>query len=501
MASALLLLSLRVAQGLDENTTGASEIGEDGIIEVELELARLCTDDKFLKYLHFDANHGSTSFKDCSWVQEDYDVRCKLKAKKEKPNEKKVGRKGGLSDQKTPLILRDICPLACGLCPTAPLKLKPERNMDLLEAEFLTADLTVEEIKELDERRRRRKRNRKKKKKNRKPCPTCPNGEGHNDGDGDDRGNVDGDGDGDGDDDGDDNPQPQPGDGDGNGNGNGPGPQPQPQPGDGNGNGNDGVGSNTFAPSEVPRISDAPTISVSTLTTFSGTIATTMIDTPEETNQESQQESQQGTQKVTTAGTTAGTTDITSSASWTGTESGSWTGTESGSWTGTVSGTWSGSWTGTTSGTATDSTIPPAANIDALISGQESSVDKSSKNRMLAIFLSVVPLLLLLLLFSCCLLRKMKSAEEKEKGDDESTDDSDDGYPIHKTKSCDSLGSRILKVLGYFNGRQNDSRTDVHRCTSAVCDVCDNRPIQVMSLDSYNDDYAERYREEVDVEC
>jgi hypothetical protein len=107
--------------------------------------------------------------------------------------------------------------------------------------------------------------------------------------------------------------------------------------------------------------------------------------------------------------------------------------------------------------------------------------------------LSVVPLLLLLLVF-CCLLRKLKKAKRGK--DDEDTDDSDEGYPIHKTKSADSSGSRFIKVLGYFNGRQDDARTDVHRCSSALCDVCDPTPRQVLSVDSYNGVYGTSKLEE-----
>lgn len=118
---------------------------------------------------------------------------------------------------------------------------------------------------------------------------------------------------------------------------------------------------------------------------------------------------------------------------------------------------------------------------------------------MLAIILTVIPLVLLLLVI-CCLLRwKKRRAGIKE---DPDTDDSDTEYPIHKTKSADSDESRFKKVLGYFNGRQDDARTDVHICTSATCEVCDHSPRRVMSVDSYTDELAnpttleegERYR-------
>lgn len=69
---------------------------------------------------------------------------------------------------------------------------------------------------------------------------------------------------------------------------------------------------------------------------------------------------------------------------------------------------------------------------------------------------------------------------------EDDTDESNDEYPILKTKSAESIGSRFLKVIGYFNGRQDDERVNVHRCNSAICDVCEPQASQVMSMDSYD---------------
>jgi len=69
-------------------------------------------------------------------------------------------------------------------------------------------------------------------------------------------------------------------------------------------------------------------------------------------------------------------------------------------------------------------------------------------------------------------------------------------YPIHKTKSAESGTSRFFRVLSHFNGRQDDERTDVHRCSSALCHTCDpSIPHRVMSVDSYKDG-VDSYRDE-----
>ena len=108
------MLSLGESHGRKLQYMGGVDIGgEDGIDELEQQLAWLCTDDPYLKYLHFNANRGTTSFQDCSRVAESPTDRCTLQ-----------GSNGGRSEiQSTDgatsaFLLSDACRLSCGLCPT-----------------------------------------------------------------------------------------------------------------------------------------------------------------------------------------------------------------------------------------------------------------------------------------------------------------------------------------------------------------------------------------------
>ena len=383
---------------------------EDGMDEIEQELARLCIDDPYLKYLHFNANLGSTSFEDCTWVRDSPDERCELQSSNGGSHE--IGR----STTPTPSLLRDICPLSCGLCPTN--YLNPETDIDR-NGNVSTDDLTMEQIKELEIRLRRQKQNLKKKRKGRKPCP-CPDGQ------------------------------------------------------DPNGQGHGGGGDNDIGDQSSP-LEQSPT---------------------------------------QTPGTDPPTSLPTSSFSSTSSYTGSWTSSYAGSWSSSYAGSWTSSYTGSYTSSWTSTTEDGAVIIGSVITGQQSSQNNNgiTNRTKLIIALSVIPIVILLLV-CCCLIRRAKkmadkSDNNKSGGDDSDTDESESRYPIHKTKSCDSEESRFAKVLGYFNGRQDDARTDVHVCTSAVCETCNHRsPRRVMSLDSYQDELAmskveegERYRVK-QVEC
>jgi hypothetical protein len=418
LSSVLLMLLLGKSQGRQPKNAGGV-VGatsgvdidieftvEDGMEEIEQELARLCIDDPYLKYLHFNANLGSTSFEDCTWVRDSPDERCELQSSNGGSHE--IGR----STTPLPSLLRDICPFSCGLCPTN--YINPETDIDR-NGNVSTDDLTRKQIKELEIRIRRQKQNLKKKRKGRKPCP-CPDGQ------------------------------------------------------DPNGQGHGGGGGNDTGVQSSP-LEESPT------------------QTP-----------------GTDASTSSPTSSITSTTSFEGSYTGSWTSSYTGSWT-----------TSFTSSSTSSSTSTPAdggAIIGSVITGQQSSQNNNgiTNRTKLIVALSVIPIVLLLLV-CCCLIRRAKkiadkSDNNKSGGDDSDTDESDSRYPIHKTKSCDSEESRFAKVLGYFNGRQDDTRTDVHVCTSAVCETCNPRsPRRVMSLDSYQDEFAmskveegERYRVK-EVEC
>lgn len=150
-----------------------------------------------------------------------------------------------------------------------------------------------------------------------------------------------------------------------------------------------------------------------------------------------------------------------------------------------------------------------AAVIGAVISGQQSSsVNNGSATRRLIVILVSAIIFMLLFMALCCFVCVMRRrAGGKGSRGDSDTDESDQvAYPIHKTTSANSDESRFRRVLRHFNGRQDDSRTDVHACTSVMCEVCDNRPRRVKSVDSYKDEYAlskleeERYKVK-EVEC
>lgn len=422
-ASALLMLSIGEVQGTNLRNGVSYESGvdnsEDGIFEVLEERRRLCYDDPYLKYLHFNANLGSTSFEDCEWVGADKPDRCILPATN--------GRiQNTVLDGTTPLQLKHLCPKACGECePPLEAAAAAEEEEPPLEAAAAaeeeeeldreiynppTDDLTAQQIKELEIKLRRQKMNQKKKRKGKKPCP-CPEGTPHG------------------------------GNGGGGGDGSDPGDPTDP-------------GGPIAAPVAAP--------------TMAPLIPQTMVPTTDSTF----------------SGSSSGTWTGSWSSTWTGTSTSTFVYTSEFTTTGTVGASWSGSFSGT------DFT----PDINAVISGQESSINKKEANKRLAITLSVIPLLLLLLVFYCLIRRMRASREGKAESD---TDDSEGGdFPIHKTKSVDSAGSRFLRVLGYFNGRQDDSRCDVHHCTSATCEICANdTPKQVRSIDSYRDEY-DRTKEE-----
>ena len=373
------------SMGGNGNVVTSEDDSEDGLKEIEQELERLCNDTPDLQYLHFNANHGSTSIKDCSWVGEKPFNRCELEVDGGFGKEKKE-----VSSKKTPLLLRDVCPLSCGLCPTDPLD-QQDPHLDFTDSQLDSDDLTMEQIKKIEERRRRRKRNRKKKKKNRKPCP-CPEEE-----------------------------------------------------------------DNSDAPTSIP-VTDSPT--GSPISTPSPTRTVTDAPTPAITLTSTQT----STSTFTSTSTSTSTSTITSSNSFSSSNRLSIIG-----------------------GSLGDPIVA------AVVSGQESGVNKKKYNRTLVIVLATAPLLLLLLLIFCCIRHRLKQSHKDylEENNSDESDEEDEDFLIHKVKSVDSLGSRLLRVLGYFNGRENDARTDVHQCNSAVCEVCSPRIQQpVMSIDSYTDMYS-----------
>lgn len=378
---------------------------EDGLEEVQQERGRLCVDEPFLKYLHFDANHGSTTYKDCEWVGEFPHERCELEVSP--------------STRIEPVKLKDKCPSSCGLCPEVLLEAETDEERN---AEITAGDLSAAELKEL-EREKRQKRNEKKKRKGRKPCP-CPDEEEQSD-------------------------------------------TPTEAPISGL-----DTSSPTLSPVSAPVSVPFPTLT-----------PTSQVATREPTS-------------FPTFGDTTYSPTVSTSSTSTSTSTGSGTlyGTFSGTLYGTFSGTLSGSSSTSFPNTSTLSSSTDNGAVAAVIDGQQSSVS-GSNNRRLAIILSVVPLMLLLLIFFC-LLRMMKKRKNKV------VDVDDTPYPIHKTKSAESGTSRFFRVLSNFNGRQDHERTDVHRCSSALCHTCDpSIPHRVMSVDSYKDEYTivkpaegERYR-------
>lgn len=378
---------------------------ENTMEEIEEQFARLCINDPYLKYLHFDANLGSTSFEDCTWVGESPDDRCILHASN-----------GGQSTigSTTPTLLRDICPLSCGLCP--PELLDYASRATEREDNFLTDDeITLEEIKELEIKLRRKKRNFKTKRKGRKPCP-CPDGHNHGGGDGEEQGD---------------------------------GPI-------------------------IPSPTEAPTDPGTEMPTYFPTYSDTSSATSEETTEATLAVSFSATSSITSTYTSVYTSTF------------------------------------TTSNTLSSTEIGNGSVITSVVSGQK-SISNGSQNRRVIVSLSVLSALLLLLTFYCLACwRKKRNAEEGNKDvsdeEDSDTDESAPEYPIHKTKSADSVDSFLQRVLVHFNGQRDDARTDVHTCTSAVCDVCNNTPRRVMSVDSYSNqrrkkkETQDRYRTK-EMEC
>ena len=134
----------------------------------------------------------------------------------------------------------------------------------------------------------------------------------------------------------------------------------------------------------------------------------------------------------------------------------------------------------TSSFTSTFSSIENGAVVTSAISGQQSMMN-DGQTRRLIVSVSIASILLLLLTL-CCLARwrKKRNAERENKEDsykdDYDTDESALEYPIHQTKSADSVESFLQRVIVHFNGQRDDARTDVHTCSSAVCDVCEETP-------------------------
>lgn len=465
-------MSFQTVQGLKRKSpevvaTSPQQIDSEDIFAKSPEqINKLCTDDSFLKYLHFNANRGITSFKGCDWVGEDPYVRCTLEATNgvttgatngvekvakttKTSGRRRLGRPPKTSRQQEVeqeveqevLLLKDFCPLSCGLCPTAPLPPQGELIADNLTLkEFMLIDLSPNQLEIFEDERPRPNGNGPKKPKKVKPCD-CP-GADHN-------GDITI---------GPDDKIP-------------PTQTPPPTPT----TIIDETPTPTLPPTQNPTL--PPSFSSSSPTTVPA-IAVTSAPTASET----------------IGGTNSGTSSTTSSETSSETWSGSTGGTSIGSFGATTSGTTSVTTSATTSGTSTGSSAQNAA-IDSIITGQQSSLNNRSRNRKLAIFLSVVPILILLLVCCCLLRRKKRRAEQRKNAAVEDTDNSDDeeaDYPIHKTKSADSIGSRFKKAFAFFNGRQDDERTDVRRCNSSFCNVCGDGPCdhhsprRILSVDSFD---------------
>ena len=526
LVSILLILSLETTYGQESATATESE-------DVESLVDPLCEDDPYLKYLHFNANAGTTKYEGCDWVGEDPYERCSLQASPQSTNGKpkttkkakaavsivartraKRGRKGKEPDQQTELDLqtnreappedppeepeqepeqepepeqeivelRSLCPLSCGLCPTAPLPPKTDTDgisglspEDLTTEEIEGLDLSPKELEVVEEERQQQVKVKVVKKVQKCDCP-----DGH---DGDDENS----------------PTAAPTIPGNTGAPNAPRPptaEPTTFP----------IVIDSFPPSPDNRRTASPTnlgpprTEPPTIPETLGPPLSTSRPTPQPTVNLNRPPVPDSTDAPTFAATAfptfAATAPLTSSTTWTST------------WTSTWSSTGTSSFSGTYSTTGTSSAPETAeAVIGAVLEGQEASINKSSTNRTLAIVLSVVPIIILLVVF-WCLLRKMKQ-RARRKEDAADTDDNseygDEGdHHLRKTRSADSIGSRFMKVLGYFNGRQSDQRNDVKRCASSLCDACDEHPHQIMSIDSYENAYVmsksdDKY--EVEVEC
>eukprot|EP00535_Pseudo-nitzschia_heimii_P013613 CAMPEP_0197193964 /NCGR_PEP_ID=MMETSP1423-20130617/28375_1 /TAXON_ID=476441 /ORGANISM="Pseudo-nitzschia heimii, Strain UNC1101" /LENGTH=542 /DNA_ID=CAMNT_0042647301 /DNA_START=160 /DNA_END=1788 /DNA_ORIENTATION=- len=532
LVAILLMVSMQTANAEEASTetleTEPEALGSD-LVEGNIEVVDqdLCADDPYLNYLHFNANEGVTAFEDCQWVGlEPYD-RCNLTAtngSQRQPKQTKAvpldarsraqrGRK-----QQQPLKLRDLCPLSCGLCPTSPLVPQTDRDGvagispdDLTTEQLEELDLSPEElevVKEIVEEEHKHAKSRKRKKKEVKPCD-CPDGNG---------GTVKHD-----------KSSPTAS----------PTATQDRQPPTGSGDSN--TTPETTAPQQIattvpttsepvddtrptPLPTGSPSSATTSTSTFSGTNSPTDgtpgtdsgpgPDTSRPTSLATTFPTAAATDGLTFAPTAASTAAATSgptSATLGPTIASSSTNTWTSSFTSTSTMTWSSTSSTTFLTTAADR---DDAAVSSVVEGQESSVnDKGVNRRTLAVVLSVVPILLLLLIFCCVRRSKMKKrARRKKLAAVEDTDDNseyadEDGYRIPKAKSTDSIGSRFMKVLGYFNGRQDDERNNVKRCTSSLCDACDEHPHQIMSVDSYENAFAmskvtddDRYQVD-EVEC
>jgi len=142
--------------------------------------------------------------------------------------------------------------------------------------------------------------------------------------------------------------------------------------------------------------------------------------------------------------------------------------------------------------TSSTSSSMSSSTLDTV--SQAAKRNEKKLSTALAISLSMLFLLLVLLLWIywfCC----RASRDSQKYGDDESTDNDDDEenanvHSIHNVKSTESMGSRLIGFVGkVFNGRKNDPQIDVRRCTSAVCEACEDDAYdklnRVMSVDSY----------------
>jgi len=177
--------------------------------------------------------------------------------------------------------------------------------------------------------------------------------------------------------------------------------------------------------------------------------------------------------------------------------------------------------------TTTDTVIIDAnksiANNDSMTPGERT-----------IICLSVTVFLLILLLFCNYQFYKIQKQRQQEElcgqylydiPDSSGSDDDDDSrmladgeieYPIHKVVSNKSHGSegstrfgirrQLSKLVDYVvsirttrSGKQSDILTDVHRCTSAFCPVCEKQRRAVMSFESYDIQAAGKEKEKQEV--
>eukprot|EP00536_Pseudo-nitzschia_multiseries_P016978 jgi/Psemu1/70044/estExt_Genemark1.C_13220003 len=121
------------------------------------------------------------------------------------------------------------------------------------------------------------------------------------------------------------------------------------------------------------------------------------------------------------------------------------------------------------------------------VNNRESSANNGKRVAITASLVPIFLLLLLLLVVYCCCCRKR--GYEKELDD---TDEEDQGYNanLRRAKSTESKGSKLIGfVVRTFNGRKNDPQVDVHKCSSAICDACDDDDLRrIKSVETYEEE-------------